>query len=218
MFRIETIGNLGGDAEIKNDNGRQYVQFSVADTRRYKKDDGTEVEQTNWISCFYRNVESEVVKYLKKGTRVFIRGNGETRLFSSQKDRMMKAGVSINVSEIELVGGGSSDPVPSQLYLPTGQMINTYKFFFIDVRGLAEKPAVLYDRKGQPYSVDPNGCITPPPQAAQDTAQADQANNSQQQQPQQNSQQDSSGYQPSSQNPVANDNQRIDSPSQPEIW
>ena len=218
MFRIETIGNLGGDAEIKNDNGRQYVQFSVADTRRYKKDDGTEVEQTNWISCFYRNVESEVVKYLKKGTRVFIRGNGETRLFSSQKDRMMKAGVSINVSEIELVGGGSSDPVPSQLFLPSGQMINTYKFFYIDVRGLAEKPSVLYDRKGQPYSVDPNGFITPPPQAAQDTAQADQANNSQQQQPQQNSQQASSGSQPSSQNPVANDNQRIDSPSQPEIW
>lgn len=170
MFRIETIGNLGGDAEIKNDNGRQYVQFSVADTRRYKKEDGTEVEQTNWISCFYRNVDSEVVKFLKKGTRVFIRGNGETRLFSSAKDRMMKAGVSINVSEIELVGGVQSDTVPRELALPSGQLIPVYKYYYVDIRNLPEKPSVLYDRKGQPYNVADTGFITPPSQPSQEAA------------------------------------------------
>lgn len=176
MFRIETIGNLGGDAEIKNDNGRNYVQFSVADTRRYKKEDGTEVETTNWISCFYRNAESEVVKYLKKGTRVFVRGNGETRLFSSAKDRMMKAGVSINVQEIELVGGGSSDDVPRELALPTGQILPVWKCYYIDIRGMQQPPSVLYDRKGQPYNVDMNGFVTPPAKPQEQGSEQQQGN------------------------------------------
>ena len=162
MFRVEVIGNIGGDAEVKNDNGRKYVQFSVADTRRFTKEDGTKQEVTNWISCFYRNADSEIVKYLTKGTRVFVRGNGELRLFSSQKDRMMKAGLSINVQEIELVGGGASDEVPRELALPSGEIIPVYKFFAIDTRQMPIKPTELYDRRGVLYTVDANGLITPP--------------------------------------------------------
>lgn len=193
MFRIEAIGNLGGDAEIKNDNGRQYVQFSVADTRKFKKEDGTEVEQTNWISCFYRNTDSEVVKYLKKGTKVFVRGNGELRLFSSAKDRMMKAGASINVNEIELVGGSAADDVPRELALPNGMIIPIMKFYAGDYRNLAQMPTVLYDRRGQAYNVDAKGWIKPSAplqqpaeqQQQQTAAQQQQQPAQQQQQPQQ---------------------------------
>lgn len=176
MMRFEIIGNIGGDAEVKSDNGRAYVQFSVADTRRYTKENGQQVEQTNWVSCFYRNAEAEVVKYLKKGTRVFVRGNGEARLFSSAKDRMMKAGLSINVQEIELVGGGSNDDVPRELALHTGQLIPVYKFYAINLNQLAEKPAVMYDRKGQPYNVDEHGFVTPAFQKEQQQEQQGQSN------------------------------------------
>lgn len=161
MFKIEAIGNLGGDAEVKNDNGRMYVQFSVADTRKFTKEDGTKQEITNWISCFYRNADSEVVKYLKKGVRVFVRGNGDLRLFSSAKDRMMKAGASINVQEIELVGG-STDEIPRQLAMETGEVLPVYKAYFIDIRQIPEKdrPETLYDKHGLPYNVDKNGFVT----------------------------------------------------------
>lgn len=172
MFKIEAIGNLGGDAEIKNDNGRLYVQFSVADTRRFTKEDGSKKEVTNWISCFYRNADAEIVKYLKRGTRVFVRGNGDLRLFSSEKDRMMKAGCSINVQEIELVGGGSSDEVPRELALPTGQLLPVYKAYYIDIRSLQELPQQLFDRKGMPYGLDANGYIYPPTKPSQDEPEA----------------------------------------------
>lgn len=175
MFKIEAIGNLGGDAEIKNDNGRLYVQFSIADTRRFTKEDGTKKEITNWISCFYRNADAEVVKYLKRGTRVFVRGNGDLRLFSSEKDRMMKAGCSINVQEIELVGGGSSDEVPRELALPTGQLLPVYKAYYIDIRQISDLPPQLFDRKGMPYKVDANGFIIPPTQSQHDEQQATQS-------------------------------------------
>lgn len=173
MFRIEAIGNLGGDAEVKQDNGRSYVQFSVADTRRFKKEDGTETEITNWISCFMRNTDSEVIKYLKKGTRVFVRGNGDLRLFSSAKDRMMKAGASINVSEIELVGG-QSESVPRELAIPeTGQLVPVYKAYYIDITKLDTRPSFLADRRGVLYSCDANGFVFPPSQdVAADTQEA----------------------------------------------
>lgn len=162
MFKVEIIGNIGGDAEVKNDNGRKYVQFSVADSRKYKKEDGTEVEVTNWVSCFLRNPDSAVVPFLKKGTRVFVRGNGELRLFSSAKDRMMKPGLSINVAEVELVGGAASDEVPRELALPTGQLVGITKLYWIDVTKMQEKPTVMYDRRGNPYTVDANGFIYAP--------------------------------------------------------
>ena len=161
MFKIEAIGNLGGDAEVKNDNGRKYVQFSVADTRKFTKEDGTTQEITNWISCFYRNVDSEVIKYLKKGTRVFVRGNGDLRLFSSAKERMMKAGASINVQEIELVGG-SSDEVPRQLAMSTGQVIDVKKAYFVEVQNIPQekRPKELFDKHGIAYDVNEYGFIT----------------------------------------------------------
>lgn len=162
MLRIEIIGNIGGNAEVKNDNGRKYVQFSVADSRKYKKEDGTEVEVTNWVSCFLRNLDSAVVPFLKKGTRVFVRGNGELRLFSSAKDRMMKPGLSINVAEVELVGGSASDEVPRELALPTGQLVGITKLYWIDVTKMQEKPTVMYDRRGNPYNIDANGFIYAP--------------------------------------------------------
>lgn len=161
MFKIEVIGNLGGDAEVKNDNGRLYVQFSVADTRKFTKEDGTKQEVTNWISCFYRNAESEVVKYLKKGVRVFVRGNGDLRLFSSAKDRMMKAGASINVQEIELVGG-TSDEIPRQLAMSNGQILNVLKAYFVDVQNIPQeqRPKELFDKHGVAYDCNENGFIT----------------------------------------------------------
>jgi single-strand DNA-binding protein len=159
MFKIEVIGNLGADAEVKVDNGRQYCQFSVADTRKFKNADGTDTEVTTWVSCFMRNTEAEVIKYLKKGTKVFVRGNGDLRVFSSAKDRMMKAGASVNVSEIELVGG-SSDDVPRRLALANGQLLDVQKLYRVNLTGIEPKPTEIADLQGVLYNVDTNGFVS----------------------------------------------------------
>lgn len=168
MFKVEIIGNLGNDVEIKSDNGRMYAQFSVADTRRFKKDDGTETEVTNWVSCFLSNHESKVLQFLKRGQRVFVRGNGELRLYSSAKERKMKAGLSINVQEIELVGASSSDSVPRELALESGELINVNKLFWINVDSMQPKPTVAYDRRGMPYAINEQGFVIAPQQQEED--------------------------------------------------
>lgn len=181
MFKISVIGNLGSDAEIKNDNGRTFVQFSVADTRRFAKADGTKEEVTNWISCFMRQADAEVVKYLKKGTKVWVSGYGELRIYSSKKDRAMKAGASINVIEIELVGGASEE-VPRELALQSGMLVPVYKAYYIDIRQIHERPDFLFDKSGRMYNCDVNGFVTPQADTQSAPVQGQQAAQGQQQQ------------------------------------
>lgn len=73
MLVLEAIGNLGADAIIKDLNGQKYIAFSVAHTESYKDSQGQRHERTTWVSCL-KYGESQVINYLKKGTRVFIRG------------------------------------------------------------------------------------------------------------------------------------------------
>ena len=185
MLKAEIIGNLGADAQIKTDGGRQYVQFSVADTFKFKRQDGTVVENTNWVSCFMRQADAGVVPYLKKGAKVFVRGNLELRLFSSEKDRCMKAGATINVQTIELVGG-VTDEVPRSLATESGQLLDVRKLFWADIRNITPLPSFLFDARGKRYTVDTNGFIVDDVQQEQQQEQKQQQEKPQkQEQPQQ---------------------------------
>lgn len=178
MLRFEVIGNLGSDAEIKSEGGRTYVQFSVADTRKFKKDDGTEVEKTNWVSCFMSRTDSAIIPYLKKGVKVFVRGTGDLRIYSSEKERCMKAGASINVSEIELCGGSAADDVPRSLATSEGTLLNVFKCFFVDPKFIPGGTRYLYDTKGRRYDILNTGQIVAP---ADGQAQGGQSNTEQNQ-------------------------------------
>ena len=42
MFKVEMIGNLGADCEVKDSNGSKFVTFRLAHTEKYKQQDGRE--------------------------------------------------------------------------------------------------------------------------------------------------------------------------------
>ena len=105
----------------------------VAHTNKYKKEDGSEVEQTTWVDVTMNNPESKVIPFLKAGVKVFVRGNASLRVYSSQKDRCMKAGLTINAVEVELCGG-MSELVPKQLVVPeTGALVDVKKYYQADI-------------------------------------------------------------------------------------
>lgn len=164
MFKVEVIGNLGADVEIKNNNGSQFAAFRVANSTKYKTQDGREVENTDWIDCSLNNVESKVLPYLKAGVKVFVRGNGSLRVYSSKKDRMMKAGLQVSVSEVELCGG-SSELVPRQLVDPdNGSLIDTQKFYWCNAptKGMKKDDIkLLVDTKGNKYLMNHQGFVAP---------------------------------------------------------
>ena len=164
MLKCELIGNLGADAEIKESNGSKFVTMRIAHTSKYQTDSGETRESTVWVDVTYNNVDSKVIPFLKAGIKVFIRGNLSLRVYSSQKDRCMKAGAQIAAQEIELCGG-STDEVPRQLVLPdSGQLVDVTKYYQANVdtsKWKKDDTGYLVDTKGNSYDLVKGGWVCP---------------------------------------------------------
>ena len=106
MIKVEIIGNLGADAQLQEKNGNRFVSFRVANTDKWTdKSTGQIIESTQWISCTLNGDGGALTPYLKKGSKVFVRGNAQFVIFSSAKTHQMEVGVNLFVREIELCGG-----------------------------------------------------------------------------------------------------------------
>lgn len=164
MIKVEVIGNLGADCEVKESNGNKFGACRVAHTDKYTDAQGNVHESTMWVDIVIPDAENKVIPYLKAGVKVFVRGNASLRVYSSQKDRCMKAGLTINAREIELCGG-SSDAVPRQLIDPSnGQLFDVTKCYWIgkETKGMKKNDVVdMTDAKGGRYQMDSVGFVHP---------------------------------------------------------
>lgn len=170
MMKLEVIGNLGADAVVKDSNGSKFVTFRVAHTEKWTSQDGKENVTTDWVDVTMNNTESKIIPYLKEGTRVFVRGMLKLRVYSSKKDRCMKAGAQVSALEVELLGG-NNDLVPRQLIDPdTAQLYNTTKYYWCnaDTKGLKiDDVKMLVDQKGRQYIMNKQGFVAPIPDESQ---------------------------------------------------
>lgn len=158
MLIATLIGNLGANAEIKTADGREFVSFRVAHNDSYKGADGTRVESSMWVDCTMScaNGRPAVLPYLTKGTAVCVVGQVSTRVYSSEKDRCMKAGLKIHVQRVELIGA-AGDNCPRRLYTKDGVMVDVLKYFHAET-----KETTLYDQRGNAYSIAEGGWVCPP--------------------------------------------------------
>lgn len=161
MLKGILVGNLGSDAEVKNQNGNQFVAFKVADSRKFTDASGKEHEDTVWVSCTLNGDGGKITQFLKKGAKVVCIGRESFNVYSSPKDRCMKAGVQMFVESIELVGG-TTDTVPRQLVSPSGEIVNVYKAYYIDP-SIQEREhyTQLMGVKGGVYNVSEVGYVAP---------------------------------------------------------
>lgn len=109
MFRVIFCGNLGADAETQSYNGRDYLTFRVAHSRRFTDARGVEHEQTTWCTCWMSGNFSNVAQYLVKGQKVVVVGDAELRIYDSAKFHCKMAGISCNVDSLELCGSPLSE-------------------------------------------------------------------------------------------------------------
>lgn len=174
MFKVEIIGNLGADAVVKEANGSKFITMRIASTYKVDKGDGTKVEVTDWIDATLSDAEAKILPFLRQGVKVYVRGTGALRVYSSPKDKCMKAGCTVRISEIELCGG-QVDDVPRQLIVPaTGQLIDITKHYWanMDTSKMKKTDVVdLIDQKGKAYVMNNGGFVVP----AQDEAQAEES-------------------------------------------
>ncbi|RWQ35489.1 MAG: single-stranded DNA-binding protein [Mesorhizobium sp.] len=86
--KVILIGNLGADPEIRRSHaGDPIVTFRMATSESWKdKDSGGRKERTEWHSVvvFSTQLAEVAEKYLKKGMKVYVEGQQQTRKWQDQ--------------------------------------------------------------------------------------------------------------------------------------
>lgn len=110
MIKLQAIGYLGTDAEVKNINGAYVISFRMAHTERFRDSSGTLRENTTWIQCdmWRRSIEAtNVAQYLRKGKLVYVEGRPSVRGYINQVGVPVGA-LKLRVDRLELLGGPPS--------------------------------------------------------------------------------------------------------------
>ena len=86
--KVILVGNLGRDPEVQRfSNGGQAVKFSIATSERWPdKATGEKKERTEWhnIVIYNENLGKVAEQYLRKGSKVYIEGQLQTREYTDK--------------------------------------------------------------------------------------------------------------------------------------
>lgn len=105
MQKIEIIGRIGADAEVKDFNGNQVINFSVAVSETYTKNN-EKVTNTTWFDVSKWGNNTSVAQYIKKGGQIFVSGKVNNRGWAKE-DGTIQVSNGISAFEIELLGSKS---------------------------------------------------------------------------------------------------------------
>ena len=103
MIKLQIVGNLGKDCIVKEVNGKNVINFSVAHTDKYKDPQGILKERTTWVECAYWTDRTAVAPYLKKGTTVYAEGFPEAEGYMN-KENQAAATLRMRVMNVQLLG------------------------------------------------------------------------------------------------------------------
>ena len=108
MIKLQIIGNLGKDCIVKEVNGKNVINFSVAHTERYKDSQGNQKERTTWVECAYWTDRTAVAQYLTKGRTVYAEGSPEADAYSN-KEGQPAATLRMRVQNVQLLGNSGNE-------------------------------------------------------------------------------------------------------------
>ena len=140
MIKLQIIGNLGKDCIVKEINGKNVINFSVAHTERFKDSQGNQKERTTWVECAYWTDRTAIAPYLVKGTTVYAEGSPEADAYTN-KEGQAAATLRMRVQNIQLLGGGNKEGQGSH----SGNVTNT---------GMTASPVVRTEAVSTASAVD----------------------------------------------------------------
>ena len=85
--KVILVGNLGQDPESRSfSNGGEVVNLRVATSETWKDRDGNRQERTEWhsVAIFNENLGRVAKSYLRKGSKVYLEGQLQTRKWQDQ--------------------------------------------------------------------------------------------------------------------------------------
>ncbi|MBE5074994.1 single-stranded DNA-binding protein [Erythrobacteraceae bacterium E2-1 Yellow Sea] len=116
LNKVMLIGNLGADPEIRSfQNGGKVANLRIATSETWKdRNTGERQERTEWhtVAIFSEGLVGVVERYLKKGSKVYIEGQLQTRKWQDQQgnDRysteIVIRGMNGTLTMLDGAGGG----------------------------------------------------------------------------------------------------------------
>ena len=108
MNKAFLIGNLTRDPELRQiANGANVCNFSIAVNRKYTSADGS--RQTDFFNIIaWRALAENCAKFLKKGSKVGVVGEIQTRSYEAQ-DGSKRYVTEINADEVEFLSPRNAD-------------------------------------------------------------------------------------------------------------
>ena len=85
--KVILVGNLGADPESRSfSNGGEVVNLRIATSENWKDRDGNRQEKTEWhsVAIFNENLGRVAKNYLRKGSKVYVEGQLQTRKWQDQ--------------------------------------------------------------------------------------------------------------------------------------
>jgi single-strand DNA-binding protein len=104
MAKIQIIGNVGRDPEMRmTPQGRPVCDFSVA-VNRVSNAGGERQEQTDWyrVSCWGKQAET-AQQIVQKGQQIYVDGRFSPRTYTN-KDNVEKTSLDISCNDFQLLG------------------------------------------------------------------------------------------------------------------
>jgi single-strand DNA-binding protein len=112
LNRVQIIGHLGKDPELKHLSGsKQVANLSIATVESWKDKSGTKQQKTEWhrVAC-YDKLADIADQYLKKGGQVFIEGKLETKEWTDKKTGEVKRATGIIGEKLLMLGKKEGAP------------------------------------------------------------------------------------------------------------
>lgn len=104
MIKLQVIGHLGKDCIVKEVNGKNVINFSVAHSEKFKDSTGTQRERTTWVECAFWTDRTAIAPYLQKGQLVFAEGSPDVDGYLN-KENQPSATLKMRVRDVQLLGG-----------------------------------------------------------------------------------------------------------------
>ena len=130
LNKVLLIGRLGQDPEIKQMvNGKNVARLSVATSQSWKdKSSGERKEKTEWhrVVVFNEGLSKIIQQYVKKGSRIYIEGQLQTRKWQDQSGQdkytteivLQNYSGSMTILDNQNDGTGLNSPPPEQITEP----------------------------------------------------------------------------------------------------
>lgn len=107
LNRVQLIGNLGKDPEVKyTPQGTPVAKLTIATNERYKDKNGDWQDRTEWHNVVLWQRLAEIAgEYLKKGGKVYVEGRLQTRSWDDKQTNQKKYMTEVVASDLILLGG-----------------------------------------------------------------------------------------------------------------